>query len=113
MRMAIHHAVEQLSAECPWIVMLCPSNEVAKMAARDMAAVLPTGAIQGGRTARVGSYRISVTPAACDVFVPIKQDFKVALLGNDHPRSEVDNWITRSSGLMLLNPNQMPVRSGR
>jgi hypothetical protein len=113
MRTQIIQVLEQLGSETPWVVCLCPSEDLAQKCTTDLAAVLPPGAVLGGRTARIGPHRVSVTHTGSSVFVPLKQDFKVTLIGGDHPRNEVETWIARSSGLMLTSLNQMPDRSGR
>ncbi len=112
MRTQVIQALERLGSEAPWVVLLCPSEDSARTCGKDLAAALPSEATMGGRTARVGSHRISVASATSEVFIPLKQDFKVALIESGHPVSEVEKWITRSSGLMLISQNQMPDRSG-
>jgi len=91
--------LQNLPAKPTWVVLLCPTSESALQHSRMLGVLLPKEAKFSGRTAVLGSHRISVAAASDEVFVPPATPFLLGLFGWDSTSAEeATAWQAQSAG---------------
>jgi len=99
----LNHILSHAKRYGGWVVVLCPSTDVAMSAAKILSALVGEAPFSG-RTAKLATGKVSVAAATDKVFVPDDQPFYIAYLGWDGTVTpkEAAMWENKSTGSIQI-----------